>query len=87
MEYDDALRFADNIVVPRSVCATMGWGQELVHATLEFAARLKELDLDKVEFVLMNAIVLTYPGNVHLFWVFCQLQLHFGHIHVFSQPD
>ncbi|XP_060606508.1 retinoic acid receptor RXR-alpha-B-like [Ruditapes philippinarum] len=66
MEYDDALRFADNIIVPRSVCATMGWGQELVHATLEFATRLKELDLDKVEFALMNAIVLTYPDAIGL---------------------
>lgn len=64
--YDDSLRFADNIILPRSVAMTMGWGQELVHATLEFASRLRELNLDKVEFALMNAIVLTYPDAIGL---------------------
>lgn len=63
MQYEDSLKFADNIILPRSVAMTMGWGQELVHATLEFATRLRELNLDKVEFALMNAIVLTYPGK------------------------
>ncbi|KAL4229607.1 hypothetical protein ACF0H5_012645 [Mactra antiquata] len=66
MNLDESLYFAHNIVVPRSICETMGWGQELVNATLEFAGRFKELNLDRVEFCLMNAIILTYPDAIGL---------------------
>lgn len=56
--------FAQGVILHKSVCEKMGWGQELVHATLEFATRLRELNIDKVEFAIMGAIVLTYPGIV-----------------------
>lgn len=66
MDFEDSLKFADNIVIERSVCETMGWGQELVNATLDFATRLRDLNLDRVEFSLMNAIILTYPDAIGL---------------------
>ena len=66
MGYEDSLQFAEGLVLQKDVCQTMGWGNELVHATLEFAVRLRELNIDHVEFALMNAIVLTYPGELYI---------------------
>jgi len=62
LDYEDSLFFAEGVVLHKSVCEKMGWGQELVHATLDFSVRLKELCIDQIEFAMMGAIVLTYPG-------------------------
>lgn len=66
IQFNDSLMFAEGIIIPRTVCETMGWGQELVHATLDFAVRLKELQVDHVEFALISSIILTYPDAIGL---------------------
>ncbi|KAK3588810.1 hypothetical protein CHS0354_028457 [Potamilus streckersoni] len=58
---ENAIKFADGLEVPSSMAEGLGWGKELVSATLEFTHRLRDLDLDQPEFSIMNAIVLTYP--------------------------
>ena len=62
--YEDKIKFAEGLVIPVSTAEKMGWGYELVHATADFTARLKELNMDHAEFCIMSAIILTYPGNV-----------------------
>lgn len=42
----------------------MGWGKELVVVTVEFSVRLKEFSIDKVEFCILNGIVLIYLGKI-----------------------
>ncbi|WAR05068.1 RXRAA-like protein [Mya arenaria] len=66
LPYVDSLFFAEGVILHRSLCETMGWGQELVQATLEFSCRLRQLNCDKVEFAMMSAIVLTYPDAIGL---------------------
>ncbi len=61
---DESIHFAEGLILPRSKCEIMGWGQELVNGTIDFADRLKEMQLDSTEFSIINAIVLTYPGMV-----------------------
>ena len=61
--YDNRIKFAEGLVIPVSTVEKMGWGFELVQSTVDFAARLKELNMDHAEFCIMCAIVLTYPGK------------------------
>ena len=42
----------------------IGWGSDLVSATLDFVNRLKDVIIDRTEFCVINAIVLTYPGEL-----------------------
>ena len=63
METGSCIKFAEGLKVPIELAQKMGWGKELVAATVEFSARLKELNIDKVEFCILNGIVLTYPGK------------------------
>ncbi|XP_046327390.1 retinoic acid receptor RXR-alpha-B-like [Haliotis rufescens] len=64
MGLDNTIKFADGLLVPSEIAQTMGWGKELINATLEFAVRLKEVHLDHSEFCILNALVLTYPDAV-----------------------
>jgi len=57
------LKFALGIILPRSDCTKMGWSLELVDSTLEFVGRLKEVNLDPIEFSILNAVVLASPGT------------------------
>ncbi|XP_052265099.1 retinoic acid receptor RXR-alpha-B-like isoform X1 [Dreissena polymorpha] len=66
LPYHDSLYFAEGVILHKSVSENMGWGHELVQATLEFSSRLKDLNVDKVEFAMMGAIVLTYPDAIGL---------------------
>ena len=61
--YDNKIKFAEGLVIPVSTVEKMGWGFELVQSTVDFTARLKELNMDHAEFCIMSAIVLTYPGK------------------------
>ncbi|XP_076438530.1 retinoic acid receptor RXR-alpha-B-like [Babylonia areolata] len=61
MGLDNMIKFADQVVIPVDEVQTMGWGKELVSATLDLAHKLVELNLDLTEFCILNAIVLTYP--------------------------
>lgn len=63
METGSCIKFAEGLKVPIELAQKMGWGKELVAATVEFSARLRELNIDKVEFCILNGIVLTYPGK------------------------
>ena len=62
-DLEGAIKFAEGFIVPVDVATGMGWGKELVHATIEFSLKLKELHLDVIEFCIFNGIVLTYPGT------------------------
>nr|AKG49571.1 nuclear receptor 8 [Crassostrea gigas] len=66
METGSCIKFAEGLKVPIELAQKMGWGKELVAATVEFSARLKELSIDKVEFCILNGIVLTYPDAQNL---------------------
>lgn len=66
VEYDDSIKFADGFILPAEVAKGMGFGKELVTAISEFSRRLKEMEMDIVEFNIMNAIVLTYPDAAGL---------------------
>ncbi|XP_070201916.1 retinoic acid receptor RXR-alpha-B-like isoform X3 [Littorina saxatilis] len=61
MGLENMIKFADQILIPVDEVQTMGWGKELVNATVEFANKLLELNVDLTEFCILNAIVLTYP--------------------------
>ncbi|XP_059179695.1 retinoic acid receptor RXR-alpha-B-like [Physella acuta] len=61
MEFDNKIKFCEDIILPLEYCETMGWGRELVDGTLDFAQRLKEINLDLTEFCILNGIVLMYP--------------------------
>ena len=62
METSGCVKFADNVVMSEDNSANIGWGQDLVAATLDFVKRLVDIDIDHTEFCLLNAVVLTYPG-------------------------
>lgn len=62
MGLDNMIKFAEQVVMSLEETQTMGWGKELVNATVDFAVRLSELSLDLTEFCILNAIILTYPG-------------------------
>lgn len=64
VSYEDKIKFAEGIVVPVSMAEKMGWGFELVQSTVDFTARLKELNIDHAEFCIMSAIILTYPDAI-----------------------
>ncbi|XP_025101473.1 retinoic acid receptor RXR-alpha-B-like [Pomacea canaliculata] len=61
MGLDNMIKFAEQVVMSLEETQTMGWGKELVNATVDFAVRLSELSLDLTEFCILNAIILTYP--------------------------
>jgi len=49
-------------------CVHIGWNAELVSSLLEFIERLRDIRIDVVEFCLLNAIILTYPGTHLVSW-------------------
>lgn len=57
----NCIKFAEGLIVPTELAQGVGFGKELITATTDFAARLKEIDIDLTEFCCINAIVLTYP--------------------------
>ncbi|KAK3107051.1 hypothetical protein FSP39_005953 [Pinctada imbricata] len=63
---DDEIMFAEGLRVPVDLAQRMGWGKELINATVEFGQRLKILSIDKTEFAILNGIVLTYPDAAGL---------------------
>jgi len=48
-------------------CVHIGWDAELVSCLLEFIERLRDININVVEFCVLNAIVLTYSGTSVLF--------------------
>lgn len=62
MGLENTIKFAENVMMTPEEVHTLGWGKELVNATIDFAVRLSEVNLDLTEFCILNAIVLTYPG-------------------------
>ncbi|XP_013405267.1 steroid hormone receptor ERR2 [Lingula anatina] len=65
-EFEGAVRFAENILMSKEESVEIGWGQDLVLATLDFVRRLKDLFLDRVEFCILNGLILTYPDAAGL---------------------
>ena len=50
------------IQVSEEQAKSIGWGPELIGATLEIVQIMEELGIDETEFSALAAIVLTYPG-------------------------
>jgi len=68
-----AIRFATDLLMSPEQCVHIGWDAELVSCLLEFIERLRGIDINVIEFCVLNAIVLTYPGN-HVCFVCCHEQ-------------
>ncbi|XP_041373329.1 retinoic acid receptor RXR-alpha-B-like [Gigantopelta aegis] len=64
MGMDNTVKFCEGIVLSSDYIFSMGWGSELIGATIEFASRLAETHIDRTEFCILNAIVLTYPDAI-----------------------
>ena len=63
MEYDGRVQFSKSLMMTPEEAIALGWGTDLVSCTLDFVARLREIEMDRNEFCTLNAIVLTYPGG------------------------
>ena len=61
MHLESKIKFSEDIVLPLDYCSNLGWGKELVDGTIDFAQRLKDINLDLTEFCILNAVVLMYP--------------------------
>ncbi|XP_014773144.1 retinoic acid receptor RXR-alpha-B [Octopus bimaculoides] len=61
MGMDNVIKFAEGLLVPINYATNMGWGNELINASVEFSLCLKSIHLDHSEFCILNALVLTYP--------------------------
>lgn len=57
------VRFADGVLLSPDMADNIGWGKDLVQSTLEFSLKLTDIEIDAVEFAILNAIMLTYPGQ------------------------
>ena len=56
------MKFAEGLELGPEHATSLGWGEDLINATLEFVQHMKEITLDNSEFSLLCAIVLTFPG-------------------------
>lgn len=61
MGLKNVIKFAEGMLVPINYATNIGWGNELINASLEFSLRLQSIRLDHSEFCILNALVLTYP--------------------------
>jgi len=51
-------------------CVHIGWDAALVSCLLDFIERLRDINIDIVEFCVLNAIILSYPGLFSLLTYF-----------------
>ena len=65
LDCDGAVKFAHGLVLVPEHSANLGWGSDLLNCSIEFISKLKEISIDHVEFCILSAIVLTYPG---IYW-------------------
>ena len=63
LQFENQVKFAHGIILNPDQSTEMGWGKDLISCTLEFVARLRDIDIDATEFCILNAVVLTYPGK------------------------
>jgi hypothetical protein len=63
LDCQDAVRFGSNLTMTPAQVRRLGWGDELVNATVDFIKRLRGIQFDLTEYCILNAIVLTYPGK------------------------
>lgn len=61
MHLENKIKFTEDVILASDYCESMGWGKELIDGTVDFAQKLKEINLDLTEFCILNAIVLMYP--------------------------
>ncbi|GAB1602029.1 retinoic acid receptor RXR-alpha-B [Argonauta hians] len=61
MGMENVIKFAEGLLVPINYATTMGWGNELITASVDFSLCLNNINLDHSEFCILNALVLTYP--------------------------
>lgn len=59
------VKFAEGVELDVEKSRDIGWGNDLIRYTTEFINMLKEISIDLTEYCILNAIVLTYPGNYH----------------------
>jgi len=59
------VQIADGLTISEEQAEKLGWGAELVACTVEFVNRLVDMQYDRTEFAILNAIILTFsdvPG-------------------------
>ncbi|XP_074652492.1 retinoic acid receptor RXR-alpha-B-like [Tubulanus polymorphus] len=61
LETPGRVRFSTNVILSPRDGVDVGWGKDLINATLEFVSRMKDVYMDTTEFNLLNVLVLTYP--------------------------
>ena len=66
LDLKDSVKFAEGVNLSLFTKGEIGWGMDLVKATLEFVSRVRTLGMDQCEFCILNSIVLTYPGRFSL---------------------
>ncbi|EDO27849.1 predicted protein, partial [Nematostella vectensis] len=59
----DSLMFAKGIILNKPQCLEMGWSMDLTETTLEFCAKLRNLNMDVNEFSCLSGLVLLSPGK------------------------
>ena len=69
MDCGGSVKFAEGLVLSSEDAIRIGWGIELINCTLDFVARLSDIQMDNTEFCILNAVILTYPGKL------CDIQL------------
>ncbi|EDO39982.1 predicted protein [Nematostella vectensis] len=57
----DSLMFAKGIILNKPQCLEMGWSMDLTETTLEFCAKLRNLNMDVNEFSCLSGLVLLSP--------------------------
>jgi len=77
VECRGVIRFATDLLMTPEQCVHIGWDAELVSCLLELIDRLRDVHVDVVEFAVLNAIVLLYPG------LFCLL----NDLEVYEAPN
>ena len=58
------IRFAEGLVLHADEATMFGWSDELIQCTIEYINQLHALRLDGVEYAVVSALVLTYPGKI-----------------------
>ena len=66
LDLTNCVKFADGVNLSLTAHCDLGWGMDLVQATLKFISHVSKLGIDRAEFCMLNAIVLTYPGKFSL---------------------
>jgi len=57
-------KFAENLILRMEDATTLGWGLDLISCTMDFSRCLNDGGIDRTEFAILSAIVLSFPDAV-----------------------